>query len=189
MPVIGSDVAILGSSDYADSVDPDIVVVTAGLSREPGMSRDELLAAISNIIRASITQSLEYSPEALFIILTNSLDAVACLAMQVGDLPLERIIGQAGILDSARMRSFVAAELDVSVQNVHCYALGGHGDDMAPLTRRSNVAGAFLLIASFRQNGCKRPSGAPGRVEGKSCGFVENGQRFLYSFGSVGPDG
>lgn len=144
MPVIGSDVDIVGSNDYADTADSDIVVVTAGLPRKPGMQRKELLAANSKIITASISQSLEYSPNAIFIVLTNPLDAMAYLAMQVGDLPPERIIGQAGILDSARMRSFVAAELNVSVQNVHCYVLGGHGDDMVPLTRHSNVAGVPL---------------------------------------------
>jgi malate dehydrogenase len=144
MPVIGSDVDIVGSNDYADTADSDIVVVTAGLPRKPGMQRKELLAANSKIITASITQSLEYSPNAIFIVLTNPLDAMAYLAMQVGDLSPERIIGQAGILDSARMRSFVAAELNVSVQNVHCYVLGGHGDDMVPLTRHSNVAGVPL---------------------------------------------
>lgn len=144
MPVIGSDVAIEGANDFEVSAGSDIVVMTAGLARKPGMSRDDLIAANCQIMRDSITSALEVSPDAIFIILTNPLDAMAYLAREVSDLPRERVIGQAGILDSARMRSFVAGELGVSVQNVHCYVLGGHGDDMVPLTRHSNVAGIPL---------------------------------------------
>ena len=144
MPVIGSDVKIVGSNDYMVTKDSDIIVITAGLPRKPGMSRDDLLEANSKIIRASVERSLAVSPEAILIILTNPLDAMAHLAKEVSGLPRERVIGQAGILDSARMRAFVAMELGISVQNVHCYVLGGHGDDMVPLTRHSNVAGVPL---------------------------------------------
>ena len=144
MPVIGSDVRIVGSNGYEATAGSDIVVVTAGLPRKPGMSRDDLLEKNSQIVGDVIESCLEQSPEAVFIMLTNPLDAMAYLAMKVGDLPRARVIGQAGILDSARMRAFVAQELDVSVQNVHCYVLGGHGDDMVPLTRHSNVAGVPL---------------------------------------------
>jgi malate dehydrogenase len=144
MPVIGSDVEILGTNDYRDTQGSDIVVVTAGLPRKPGMSRDDLLEANSRIIKETVTQSLQNSPQAILIILTNPLDAMAYLAMKVGDLPRARVIGQAGILDSSRMRAFVAMELGVSVRNVHCYVLGGHGDDMVPLTTHSNVAGVPL---------------------------------------------
>jgi len=108
------------------------------------MSRDDLLEANTRIVRSAVESALEVSPDAIFIILTNPLDAMSYLAMKVGSLPRERVIGQAGILDSARMRAFVAMELGVSVQNVHCYVLGGHGDDMVPLTRHSNVAGVQL---------------------------------------------
>jgi malate dehydrogenase len=145
MPVIGSDVKVVGTNDYAETSGSDIVVITAGLARKPGMSRDDLLAANTKIVRDAVEGTLGGSPQAIFIILTNPLDAMAYLAMNVGRLPRERVIGQAGILDSARMRSFVAAELNVSVQNVHCYVLGGHGDDMVPLTRHSNVAGVPLV--------------------------------------------
>lgn len=145
MPVIGSDVRVTGSNGYEASAGSDVIVVTAGLPRKPGMSRDDLLEKNSAIVRDVIERCLEQSPEAIFIMLTNPLDAMAYLAMVVGDLPRERVIGQAGILDSARMRAFVAMELDVSVQNVHCYVLGGHGDDMVPLTRHSNVAGVPLV--------------------------------------------
>ena len=141
MPVVGSDVRVVGSNGYDETAGSDIVVITAGLPRKPGMSRDDLLEANSKIIREAVEASLKASPETILIVLTNPLDAMASLAMKVGGLPRERVIGQAGILDSARMRSFVAMELGVSVQNVHCYVLGGHGDDMVPLVRQSNVAG------------------------------------------------
>lgn len=144
MPVIGSDAFVQGTNDYADTAGSDIVVITAGLPRKPGMSRDDLLEANTKIMQASVEGSLEHSPEAILIILTNPLDAMSYLAMRIGGLPRERVIGQAGILDSARMRAFVAMELNVSVQNIHCYVLGGHGDDMVPLTRHSNVAGVPL---------------------------------------------
>jgi len=147
MPVVGSDVQVAGSNGFAETAGSDIVVITAGLPRKPGMSRDDLLAANSAIVREAVQASLQASPEAILIILTNPLDAMAYLAMKVGGLPRERVIGQAGILDSARMRSFVAREMGVSVQNVHCYVLGGHGDDMVPLTRHSNVAGVPLTQA------------------------------------------
>jgi malate dehydrogenase len=147
MPIIGSDSRVIGTNDYAETAQSDIVIITAGLPRKPGMSRDDLLEANSKIVREAVQQSLAASPRAILVILTNPLDAMAFLAMKVGGLPRERVIGQAGILDSARMRAFVAAELDVSVQNVHCYVLGGHGDEMVPLTRLSNVAGVPLAEA------------------------------------------
>jgi malate dehydrogenase len=145
MPVVGSDTYIEGANDYAATAGSDIVVITAGLPRKPGMSRDDLVEANTKIIRASVEGALEHSPDAILIILTNPLDAMSYLAMKIGNLPRERVIGQAGILDSARMRAFVAMELGVSVQNIHCYVLGGHGDDMVPLTRHSNVAGVPLV--------------------------------------------
>ena len=144
MPVIGSDTKVYGANDYGPTKGSDVVVITAGLPRKPGMSRDDLLEANARIMRAAMESSLKASPKAIFIVLTNPLDAMAYLAMKVGGLPRERVIGQAGILDSARMRAFVSMELGVSVQNVHCYVLGGHGDDMVPLTRHSNVAGVPL---------------------------------------------
>jgi len=144
LPVIGSDVRVVGGTDYSATSGSDIVVITAGLPRKPGMSRDDLLAANTEIMRTAVERSLDASPEAILVILTNPLDAMSYLAMKVGGLPKERVIGQAGILDSARMRAFVAEEMGVSVRNVHCYVLGGHGDEMVPLTRHSNVAGVPL---------------------------------------------
>lgn len=144
MPVVASDVRVVGSNDYEATGGSDIIVITAGLPRKPGMSRDDLLEANRAIVRDAVQATLAKSPQAILIILTNPLDAMAYLAMKVGGLPRERVIGQAGILDSARMRSFVASELGTSVRNVHCYVLGGHGDDMVPLVRHSNVAGVPL---------------------------------------------
>jgi malate dehydrogenase len=144
LPVVGIDVEIIGSNTFEATAGSDIVVITAGLPRKPGMSRDDLLSANAEIVRNATNESLKYSPQAIFIVLTNPLDTMAYLTMKVGDLPPERVIGQAGILDSARMRAFVAMELGVSVENIHCYVLGGHGDDMVPLIRHSNVAGVPL---------------------------------------------
>ena len=144
MPVVGSDVKIVGSNSYQETANSDIVVITAGVARKPGMSRDDLMATNGGIIRSAVNESLDVSPDAILVILTNPLDAMSYLAMKVSGLSRERVIGQAGILDSARMRAFVAMELGVSVQNVHCYVLGGHGDNMVPLTRHSNVAGVPL---------------------------------------------
>ena len=144
MPVIGKDVTISGSNSYEATQGSDIVVITAGLPRKPGMSREDLLSANAEIVKTATEESLKHSPEAIFIILTNPLDTMAYLAMKVGDLPPHRVVGQAGILDSARMRAFVAMELGISVENIHCYVMGGHGDSMVPLTRHSNVAGVPL---------------------------------------------
>ena len=144
LPVIGKDVRVIGSNDYQATSGSDIVVITAGLPRKPGMSRDDLLFANADIVRKAAEETIKYSPDAIFIILTNPLDVMAHLAMKVTGVAPHRVIGQAGILDSARMRAFVAMELNVSVENIHCYVLGGHGDEMVPLTKTSNVAGVPL---------------------------------------------
>jgi malate dehydrogenase len=144
MPIIGKDVEIVGSNDYAATKGSDIVIITAGLPRKPGMSRDDLLSANAEIVGKAATETLKYSPDAIYIVLTNPLDTMAYLTMKLNKLPRERVIGQAGVLDSARMRAFVAIETGVSVENIDCYVLGGHGDEMVPLTRHSNVAGIPL---------------------------------------------
>lgn len=144
MPVIGKDALITGSNDYEATAGSDIVVITAGLPRKPGMSRDDLLEANTRIVRQVTEETIQRSPEAIFIVLTNPLDVMSYLTMKIAGISPTRVIGQAGILDSTRMRAFVAMELGVSVENVHCYVLGGHGDDMVPLTRQSNVAGIPL---------------------------------------------
>ncbi|MEW6028733.1 MAG: malate dehydrogenase [Chloroflexota bacterium] len=144
MPIIGRDVEIVGSNDYAATKGSDIIVITAGLPRKPGMSRDDLLTANAEIVGKAATETLKHSPDAIYIVLTNPLDTMAYLTMKLTGLPRERVVGQAGILDSARMRAFVALETGVSVENIACYVLGGHGDEMVPLTRHSNVAGVPL---------------------------------------------
>ena len=144
LPVVGKDVSVVGSNDYSATKGSDIVILTAGVARKPGMSREDLLTINAKIVSDAMTNALKHSPEALFIVLTNPLDTMAYLAMKTGKLPRERIVGQAGILDSARMRAFVAMETGVSVENINCYVLGGHGDEMVPLTRHSNIAGIPL---------------------------------------------
>ena len=144
MPVIGKDVEVVGSNSYEDTKGSDIIIVTAGLPRKPGMSRDDLLTANAEIVSKAVTETLKYSPNAYYIILTNPLDTMAYLALKKSGLPRNRVIGQAGILDSTRMRAFVSMETGVSVENINCYVLGGHGDTMVPLTRHSNIAGIPL---------------------------------------------
>ncbi len=140
-PVEGSDARVLGTNDYADTAGSDIVVITAGLARKPGMSRDDLLTKNYQIIKGVTEQVMQHSPDCIIVPVTNPLDAMAQVAYRVSGLPRERVIGMAGVLDSARMRAFIADALDVSVENTHAFVLGGHGDTMVPLPRYSTVAG------------------------------------------------
>src|SRR5574342_1201107 len=144
MPIISRDLEIVGSNDYAATAGSDIIILTAGLPRKPGMSRDDLLSANAEIVGKAATETLKFSPSAFYIVLTNPLDTMAYLTLKKTGLPRNRVVGQAGILDSARMRAFVAQETGVSVENVACYVLGGHGDELVPLARHSNVAGLPL---------------------------------------------
>jgi malate dehydrogenase len=139
-PVLGYDTHIVGTTDYKDTTDSDIVVITAGLPRKPGMTREDLVGKNQAIITDVVNNIVKTSPNAILIIVTN-LDTMAYLAHKVSGLPRNRVIGQAGVLDSARMRTFMAQELNVSVQNTHAFVLGGHGDEMVPLVRYSTVAG------------------------------------------------
>jgi malate dehydrogenase len=140
-PVEGSDARVLGTNDYADTAGSDVVVITAGLARKPGMSRDDLLTKNCAIISSVTEQVVKYSPDCIIMPVTNPLDAMAQVVYRKSGLPRERVIGMAGVLDSARMRAFIAQELDVSVENTHAFVLGGHGDTMVPLPRYSTVAG------------------------------------------------
>ena len=140
-PVVGHDARITGTNDYAETAGSDIVVVTSGLARQPGMSRDDLLAKNAGIVRSVVQQAAAQSPDAILIIVTNPLDAMCHVALQASGFPRERVLGMAGVLDSARFRSFIAAELGVSVEDTHAFVLGGHGDTMVPLPRYSTVAG------------------------------------------------
>jgi malate dehydrogenase len=140
-PVVGHDARVVGSNDYAATAGSDIVVVTSGLARQPGMSRDDLLARNAGIVRAVVEASAAQSPDAVLIVVTNPLDAMCHVAMQASGFPRERVLGMAGVLDSARFRTFIAEELGVSVADTHAFVLGGHGDTMVPLPRYSTVAG------------------------------------------------
>jgi len=140
-PVYGSDARVMGSGDYADSANSDIVVVTSGVPRKPGMSRDDLLNVNYKIMQSVTEQVVKYSPNCIIIPVSNPLDAMAQAVLKLSKFPRERVIGMAGVLDSARMRSFIAKELNVSVENIHAFVLGGHGDTMVPLPRYSTVAG------------------------------------------------
>jgi malate dehydrogenase len=140
-PVVGHDARITGTNDYADTAGSDIVVVTSGLARQPGMSRDDLLAKNAGIVRAVVSEAAKQSPDAILIIVTNPLDAMCHVALTASGFPRERVLGMAGVLDSARFRTFIAEELSVSVEDTHAFVLGGHGDTMVPLSRYSTVAG------------------------------------------------
>jgi malate dehydrogenase len=141
MPIEKRDVSIVGTNDYADTANSDIVVITAGIPRKPGMSRDDLLNTNSRIMNDVVTKVIAESPESILIIVSNPLDAMAQAAFKKSGFPRERVIGMAGVLDSARFRTFIAAELEVSVENVTAFVLGGHGDTMVPLSRYSTMAG------------------------------------------------
>ena len=140
-PIEGSDSHVLGTNDYADTADSDIVVITAGLARKPGMSRDDLLNKNHAIIKSVTEEVVKHSPDCIIIPVTNPLDAMCQVVYRVSGFPRERVIGMAGVLDSARMRTFISQELNVSVENTHAFVLGGHGDTMVPLPRYSTVAG------------------------------------------------
>ena len=140
-PIEGSDSRVIGTNDYADTARSDIVVITAGLARKPGMSRDDLLMKNFEIVKSVTEQVVKHSPNAILVIVSNALDAMCQVAYRVSKFPRERVIGMAGVLDSARMRAFIATELNVSVENTHAFVLGGHGDTMVPLPRYSTVAG------------------------------------------------
>lgn len=140
-PVVGYDTRIIGTTEYDETANSDIVVITAGVARRPGMSREDLIGTNQRIMTDVVTNIKGTSPNSILIVVTNPLDTMAYLAKQVSGFPRERVIGQAGILDSARMRTFIAMELEVSVENTHAFVLGGHGDEMVPLPRYSTVAG------------------------------------------------
>ena len=141
MPIEKRDSHIIGTNNYGDTAGSDIVVITAGIPRKPGMSRDDLLNTNYNIMKSVVTEAIKYSPGCILIIVSNPLDAMAQTAYKLSGLPRNRVIGMAGVLDSARFRTFIADELNVSVENVTAFVLGGHGDTMVPLPRYSTVAG------------------------------------------------
>jgi malate dehydrogenase len=140
-PVEGFDVKITGANDYEASADSDVVIITSGIPRKPGMSRDQLLETNVKIVAEVTARAAEKSPEAILIVVSNPLDAMVYTAHQVSGFPTQRIMGQAGVLDTARFRAFIAAEIGCSVEDVQAMLLGGHGDDMVPLPRYTTVSG------------------------------------------------
>jgi malate dehydrogenase len=152
MPIEKRDAHVIGTNDYKDTANSDIVVITAGIPRKPGMSRDDLLNTNYKIMQDVVSKVVQNSPNCILIVVSNPLDAMAQAAYKLSRFPRERVIGMAGVLDSARFRTFIAEELKVSVENVTAFVLGGHGDTMVPLSRYSTVAGIPIteLIAPDR---------------------------------------
>ena len=140
-PIEGYDCRLTGTNNYADTANSDIVVITAGIPRKPGMSRDDLLRTNHGIVKGVTEQVIKHSPKCIIIVVSNPLDAMVQTAFRVSKFPRERVIGMAGVLDSARFRTFIGMELKVSVDNIHAFVLGGHGDTMVPLPRYSTVSG------------------------------------------------
>jgi malate dehydrogenase len=143
-PVEGYDVNIVGTNEYGPTANSDIVVITAGFPRKPGMSRDDLLLANYEVVKSATEQAVKHSPNSILILVTNPLDAMCWTAYQIAKFSKNRVIGMAGILDTARFRTFIAQELDVSVENVTAMVLGGHGDTMVPMARLASVSGIPL---------------------------------------------
>ncbi|MDH3602795.1 MAG: malate dehydrogenase [Candidatus Tectomicrobia bacterium] len=140
-PIEGFDSALIGTNDYADTANSNIVVVTAGIARRPGMSRDDLLNTNAKIVGDVVSKVVEHSPDAFLIVVSNPLDAMVYVAKQVSGWPKHRVMGMAGVLDSARFRYFISQELGVSVEDVHGFVLGGHGDTMVPVPQYATVTG------------------------------------------------
>jgi len=151
-PVIGYDSLVVGTNEYADTADSDIVVITSGFPRKPGMTRDDLVKKNQEIVSQVTQEVVKHSPDCIIIMVTNPLDAMAQLAYHTSGFPRHRVIGMAGVLDTARFRTFIAQELNVSVRDVQAYVLGGHGDTMIPLSRMCTVAGVPIseLISAER---------------------------------------
>ncbi|MDO9565838.1 MAG: malate dehydrogenase [Candidatus Desulfaltia sp.] len=151
-PIEKHDAHLAGSNSYEASAGSDIIIITAGIPRKPGMSRDDLISTNAKIMKIVTKQAAELSPEAILIIVSNPLDAMCQVAYETSGFPRNRVMGMAGVLDSARFRAFIAMELDVSVENTHAFVLGGHGDTMVPLPRYSTVAGIPIteLLSSER---------------------------------------
>ncbi len=166
-PVIGYDTLLTGSNDYDASAGSDVVVITSGSPRKPGMSRDDLLKINMNIVGAVTQELVSRSPNCVIVVVTNPLDAMCHVALKGSGFPSERVIGQAGVLDSARFRTFIAMELGVSIEDVSAFVLGGHGDTMVPLPRYSTVAGIPIteLIAADRIKAiCERTANGGGEL-------------------------
>ena len=177
-PVHGYDASLVGTNGYEETANSDIVVITAGLARKPGMTRDDLLFKNAEIVGGVVEQVVARSKNAILILVTNPLDAMVQLAWKKSGFPPQRVIGMAGILDSARFRTFIAQELKVSVENVTAFVLGGHGDTMVPLPRYSTVAGIPItdLLPAGQDPG---PGHAHGQRRGGDRGLPQERERVL----------
>lgn len=143
-PIAGHSVDAIGTTDYADTANSDIVIITAGVARKPGMTREDLVNTNAGIVSSVVKEVVKYSPNCIILMMTNPLDTMTYLAYKLSGFPRERVIGQAGVLDSGRMRTFIALETGISPENIHTTVLGGHGDEMVPLVRYSTIAGMPL---------------------------------------------
>jgi malate dehydrogenase len=143
-PIARHSVDAIGTSDLNDTADSDLVIITAGVARKPGMTREDLVATNAKIVGSVVTQVAKLSPHAILLIMTNPLDSMTYVALKSSGFPRERVIGQAGVLDGGRMRTFIAMETGISPENIHTTVLGGHGDEMVPLVRYSHIAGIPL---------------------------------------------
>ncbi len=183
-PVEGFDVEVVGTNGYGETEGSDIVIITSGLPRKPGMSREDLLQKNKEIVEAVTRQVVEKSPECFLIVVSNPLDAMTYLAKKVSGFPRNRVMGMAGVLDAARFRTFIAMELDVSVEDVQAFVLGGHGDDMVPLVRYSTVSGipiSELLSGEQIERIVERTRKAGGEI----VGLLKTGSAFYSPSASV----
>ena len=169
-PVEGFDARITGATSYEPTAASDVVIVTAGVARKPGMSRDDLININTGIVKQVAQNVAKFSPHAVMIVVSNPLDAMVYVAWKASGFPTQRIVGQAGVLDAARYCAFLAAEIGCSVEDVHALLLGGHGDDMVPLTRIRSPA-AFRCPSSSPANAWTRSSNAPATAGRRSSGF------------------
>lgn len=166
-PVLGVDANIIGANDYAPTANSDVVVITAGIARKPGMSRDDLLFTNMKIVGSVVQEVVKHSPNAILVVVSNPLDAMVQHAYKVAGLPKNRVVGMAGVLDTARFRTFLAEELNVSVKDVQAYVLGGHGDQMVPLTHYTTIGGvpiSELLSEEALERIIKRTQGGGGEI-------------------------
>ncbi|MDX8410354.1 MAG: malate dehydrogenase [Mariprofundaceae bacterium] len=176
-PIQGFNAHIIGSQDYADSAGSDLAIITAGIARKPGMSRDDLLSTNVKIVSEVTRQIVEHSPDCVILVVTNPLDAMVYTAKQVSGFAKQRVIGMAGVLDSARMRAFISEEMDVSIEDVFACVLGGHGDTMVPLPRYSTVAGIPIteLMPKERVDAiCQRTANGGAEI----VGYLKTGSAF-----------
>ncbi|SDH33200.1 malate dehydrogenase (NAD) [Alteribacillus persepolensis] len=176
-PVEGADVNITGTSDYADTAGSDVVVITAGIARKPGMSRDDLVNTNANIMKSVTKEVVKHSPDCYIIVLTNPADAMTYAVYKESGFPKNRVIGQSGVLDTARFRTFVAQELGLSVEDIQGFVLGGHGDDMVPLIRYSN-AGGVPLTALMSQDRIDAIVERTRKGGGEIVGLLGNGSAY-----------